>query len=191
MITQFFLSFLNTTVLVLLLNANFSESNISFLRDSLNVGSHTDMDSEWYKEVGTLFLQNALINAISPPLEFLTEYLFVMIWKWYDQSYTCDNTKSRQKTFSAFWQSRLGPEFGIEFRMSRSLFTLAIALIFGPAFPLLYPITLLSFIILWTTERLLICYWYQLPPLYDITMAEDSLKIMKLIPIATLVFTFW
>ena len=71
-------------MLVLLLNANFSESNIAFLRDLLNVGSHTDMDSQWYKEVGTLFLQNAWVNALSPPFEFLTEYLIVIIWRFYD-----------------------------------------------------------------------------------------------------------
>jgi len=50
------------------------------------------------------------------------------------------------------------------------LCNIAVALIFGPMFPLLYPVTLLYFTFSYLTERLLIFYWCREPPAYDDTM---------------------
>jgi hypothetical protein len=55
MITLFVLTFVNTAVLLILENTNFSESE-SWLSE-LDVGQHTDMDSEWYKYVGGILVQ--------------------------------------------------------------------------------------------------------------------------------------
>lgn len=48
MITLFVLTFVNTAVLLILENTNFSESDFEILRN-LDVGDHTDMNPEWYK----------------------------------------------------------------------------------------------------------------------------------------------
>lgn len=55
MITLTLLTFVNTAVLLILENTNFSESSIPFLAE-LDVGVHTDMNSEWYKYIGVVMV---------------------------------------------------------------------------------------------------------------------------------------
>jgi hypothetical protein len=64
-------------VLVLLLNSNFSESHFYILREYFSAGVHSDMDSEWYREVGSIFVKTALINAVQRPLFFCVQFLKV------------------------------------------------------------------------------------------------------------------
>jgi hypothetical protein len=48
----FLLTFFNSTVLLLLLNANFSETKLPFIADLFTAGKREDWDSKWYLTVG-------------------------------------------------------------------------------------------------------------------------------------------
>ena len=84
-----------------------------------------------------------------------------------------------------------GPEYLIHFRYSAILVFVGVALVYGTAMPLLYPIALAGFMVLWVNERLLLCYYYRMPPAFDTEITEATLSIMRLLPLLSLPFTFW
>jgi len=42
-----------------------------------------------------------------------------------------------------------------------------VTFMYGLALPLLFPIALLAFLVLYVTEKLTITYYYRKPPMYD------------------------
>jgi hypothetical protein len=56
MIILFFITFIDTVVILLLLNANFSESNIPVLSSWFSVGKHTDFSTDWYLDIGEIII---------------------------------------------------------------------------------------------------------------------------------------
>ena len=69
--------------------------------------------------------------------------------------------------------------------------SVSLALMYGPAFPILYPITLIVLTTEYIRERLLLCYYYREPTTYDQKMQELSLKIMNTFTLVPLAFSFW
>lgn len=67
----------------------------------------------------------------------------------------------------------------------------SIALVLGPCFPLLYPVTLLHLIVLYITERIVICYWFAEPPAFDERMTVESISIMRYTTLLMLFVSFW
>jgi hypothetical protein len=62
---------------------------------------------------------------------------------------------------------------------------------YGLALPLLFPIALLAFFVLYVTEKLTITYYYKKPPMYDEKMNEAALGILKWAPFFMVIFGFW
>lgn len=54
-----------------------------------------------------------------------------------------------------------------------------VTLMYGVGLPLLFPIALLSFFILYCNERILLAYWYKQPPSLDERMNNSAIKIMR------------
>ena len=67
--TQFF----NTAVLLLLVNANFSEMKVPYLNQAFT-GQYTDFTSDWYGDVGVILIKALLIGAFMPIIEFFIAY---------------------------------------------------------------------------------------------------------------------
>jgi len=62
---------------------------------------------------------------------------------------------------------------------------------FGLALPVLFPIALLAFFVLYVTEKLTLTYFYKKPPMYDEKLNDAALGILKWAPIAMMMFGFW
>jgi hypothetical protein len=62
---------------------------------------------------------------------------------------------------------------------------------YGTALPILYPIALLSFSILFVLERCLVCYYYIQPPIFDEKMTMNSLNMLLFAPIFYMAFSYW
>lgn len=52
------------------------------------------------------------------------------------------------------------------------------AMLFGPGLPVLFPIGLMSLIILYIIERLMVAYSYQKPPMFDSTVNQTVIRIL-------------
>jgi len=79
----------------------------------------------------------------------------------------------------------------IHFRYAQVLVFLSVAMIYGTGMPMLYPIALLGFVVLWFNERLLIVYYYKRPPNYNRLITTWPLAIMKKLPWVALPFNIW
>jgi hypothetical protein len=66
-----------------------------------------------------------------------------------------------------------------------------VTFMYGLALPILFPIALLAFFVLYVTERLTITYYYKKPPMYDEKMNEAAIGILKWAPFTMVLFGFW
>lgn len=62
---------------------------------------------------------------------------------------------------------------------------------YGAGIPILFPLALLSFMVLYFIEKLLLAYSYQHPPMFDEKLNRLSLKIMAFAPVLYFTFGFW
>ena len=84
-----------------------------------------------------------------------------------------------------------GDTYSIDYRYATILLNIAVAFLFGTAMPYLYLCALLAFVILYTNERLVICYFNRKPPCFDENITLETLDIIRLVPFMMLPFVFW
>jgi hypothetical protein len=92
-ITQYF----NTAFLLLLVNANFSETHIPVLNKYLT-GQYTDLNSDWYKDVGVTIVKTMTINAIFPFIDIGIAWSLLNSKRFADRSFSTDHLKSKKKS---------------------------------------------------------------------------------------------
>lgn len=66
-----------------------------------------------------------------------------------------------------------------------------VCLMFGTALPILYPLALLQYTVLYITERLMLCYYYKQPPSFSEKLTMSTLEIMLLGPALYMSFSYW
>lgn len=79
----------------------------------------------------------------------------------------------------------------MQYGYSAMMVNAGVALIYGPIFPVLYPLTCLLFLLHALVDRVLICYYYREPACYDERMSKESIVVMRHLPLVTLAITFW
>jgi hypothetical protein len=79
----------------------------------------------------------------------------------------------------------------IHFRYSGILNTAFVAMMYGVGLPLLFPISLFSFVVLYLVERYCIFYYYKQPPMFDDAMTRNTLRIMNWAPLFYCLFGYW
>jgi hypothetical protein len=89
-----------------------------------------------------------------PIIEFLVEWLILAILRALDRRFTLNEYSTKQKSIQLYIDIYSGPEFRIHYRMSYILNTTFVCLLFGTALPVLYPIGLAAFMMLYLVERL-------------------------------------
>ena len=185
-VTQFF----NTGVLILLASANLSETKVPVLNE-LARGPYTDFTSEWYRDVGGIIVKAMVISAIMPLVEIVMFWCLRNGLRWLDRSFTKDVFKSKKKSIQLYIDTYSGPEYTIHFRYSTIMNTTFVCLMYGTALPILFPIALFSFFMLYTVERLQVCYWYKQPPAFDEKMTMNTLRMLLWAPIIYMMFSYW
>lgn len=60
-----------------------------------------------------------------------------------------------------------GPEHAMHFKYATLLNTVYVTFLFGVALPVLFPIAAFTFFNMYVVERVLLAYYYKLPPTYD------------------------
>ncbi len=155
-VTQFF----NTAVLLPLSSANLTELNVPII-NTYAKGPYTDFTEEWYKDIGALLIEAMIINSIMPVVEFGINWGLKTGFRLLDRSFTKDIYRSKKRSIQLYIDTFSGPEYMIHFRYSTILNVCFVTMMYGTALPILYPIALWSFFVLFTLERLLVCYYYR------------------------------
>ena len=96
-----------------------------------------------------------------------------------------------QNDFLKFLDLYAGPEYPFYYKCANTNLMVFICLIFGPAMPLLYFISLFALAIQYTTDRLLLTYFYRIPPKFSEKLTLQNIRIISFVPIFSLMFTFW
>ena len=84
-----------------------------------------------------------------------------------------------------------GPEYCFYYKCAQTKILVFMCMIFGPAFPILYLICLVGIIIQYFLERILLTYFYKLPPKFSHQLTLQNIRIIQLCPVFTLALTLW
>jgi hypothetical protein len=84
-----------------------------------------------------------------------------------------------------------GPEFKMHSNYAKVILLIYVTLMYGLLLPVLFPICVLALFNIFTTDTLMLTYWYQRPPMYDDMIYRKALKILALAPILTFSFGYW
>lgn len=186
----FIAQFFNTGFVLMLANANLTETYIPILNRYIT-GQYTDFSSGWYRDVGATIVKTMAISAVMPVVEFGMFYVLRNALRKKDRNFTNDYLRTQKKSIQQYIDIYSGPEFMIHFRYSTIMNTVFVCLMYGTALPILYPIALMSFVILYILERLLVFYYYKQPPVFDEKMTMNSISMMLWAPFFYMAFSYW
>lgn len=144
--------------------------------------------------IGNQILSTMLFNAFFPVIEWSMFFAKRVFWRWLDQHSCCKRNlkyETKVKSVQHYIDLYSGPIFLMHFRYASILNITFVTMMFGLALPLLFPYAVLSLSILWFSEKLLFFYSYRLPPMYDISMGKNVLKIMQVAPLIMMLFGYW
>ena len=94
-------------------------------------------------------------------------------------------------TISQFVEQHCGQEAEL-FKGYAFIFnTIFVTFTYGMALPILFPITMLTLINMYITEKILYAYFYRKPPMYGNKMSDGAIYILTKAPLFLLTFGYW
>ena len=82
----------------------------------------------------------------------------------------------RVKTLPAYVELHSGPDFLIHYKHAFIINSVWVTMLLGPGFPILFPISFLSMLILYISEKLMLAYSCRKPPMYDETLNKSTIS---------------
>lgn len=131
------------------------------------------------------------IAAIFPAIEFGYTYPLKYLFRKLDSGFKSEENTTKKITIQQYVNLYAGPDHLLHFKYSSVMNITFVTFMYGLALPLLFPIALIAFIVLYTTEKLAITYFYRKPPMYDEKMNEAAIGILKWAPFFMVIFGFW
>ena len=143
----FYVVFLNTGILLLMVNANMMKQPISLGLD----GPMSDFNSDWFRITGNTIRSTMVFNAYYPILEFVGFFAMRLAYRLMD-SCTLNKYETKTKSIQAYLDIRCGPAYLMHFKYSSILNIVFITVMFGFGIPELFPIAGISFLIIYLLE---------------------------------------
>ncbi len=133
-----------------------------------------------------------IINAIFPFVEFGIAFTKLWVFRTLDRGlFTKDTYHTKKTNMQTYIDIYSGPEYLIHFKYSGILNVTFVTLMYGIGQPVLFPIAVISYFILYSIERVLIAYFYQLPPTFDEKMTKNALSIIRWAALFYMFFGYW
>ena len=137
-------------------------------------------------------MQTMIINAIFPFVEFGIAFTKLWVFRTLDRGlFTKDTYYTKKTNMQTYIDIYSGPEYLIHFKYSGILNVTFVTLMYGIGQPVLFPIAVISYFILYSIERVLIAYFYQLPPTFDEKMTKNALSIIRWAALFYMFFGYW
>jgi len=179
----------NSAFLLLMVNANLSEQPITFW---LTSGALSDFNSAWFRSVGDIIVAAMIFNVYYPLLEFAGFWALRYLFRCLDRGCKIRNDGSTKSTsIQGYISLAQGPLYFMHYKYSSILTISYITFMYGFGMPVLFPIAMLSFLILYFVERLMLFYSYVMPPMYDERLSNDVLSKLQFAPILYVLFGYW
>lgn len=142
----FMCTFINTGILILFNNANLASQNIPILSQIIDKGLYSNFDTNWLFINGDVIVMTMILNSITPAIvifgQYMVAYFFIL---WDRRGMHVTQCKSIQSYLDIYG----GQEFSVHFRYSNMLNIFFMTVLYGTSLPLLYPIAVVSFAILY------------------------------------------
>jgi hypothetical protein len=132
-----------------------------------------------------------LVASVMPVVEFSGLWAMKQFIRFMDRSFSNDYNRSKKRSIQLYIDTYSGPEFQIHFRLSAVMNHTFVTLMYGTALPILFPIAMWSFFVLYTLERSLVCYYYKQPPAFDEKMTLTALKVLSWAPLVYMMLSYW
>lgn len=182
--------FLNTAFLLLAANANMAEQGpiLGFIFK----GTIPDFDDKWFNDVGYSMMYAMEFNIYWPLLEFVCYWGMRFGFRLLDRGLTsCDTYQTKCTTLQQYVELYSGPVYFIHYKYSSILNIAFVTFMYGLGIPVMYPIAVAQFFILYLVEKLMIYYSYRQPPMYDNKLNDRVLGLMTYAPLFMLTFGYW
>ena len=184
----FLVQFFNTAILLLLVGANLSEQPITFWLDG---GQFSDFNTAWFRSIGNTIVSTMYINAFFPVLEALAYWGLRLLFRIMDRGCSCDKYKTKRTSIQGYLDTYTGPIYLMHYKYSAMLNIIFVTMMYGLGMPILFPIAMLSFVILYFQEKLMLYYGYRVPPMYDERLSQNVLTRLQTAPILMMLFGYW
>ena len=193
MLSIVWMNFFNYCIVYTLAAWDSRDAEIPFIKSFFG-GIYTDANAYWFNDIGVLIVSTMMFNAFYPAIEFFG-YYFAFRWPYraIDQRTCCPRRErdTSSKTLQEFDSIYSGPVLDITYKYAYIINVSCVTFLFGPAMPVLFPIAVLSLMVLFTTERLAMAYSYQKPPNYDATLNRTALEILYRTPLLYMFSAAW
>ena len=195
----FLAQFINTAVLLILINANleyFSATGGTAVQEEgekglLFSGKYSDFDVAWYQDVGIALMLTMMINTIAPHAGIFFTYLKLELFRCLDRQCSCDESitnKSTQRDLEAMYR---GPKFELATRYAQSLTTIFIAFLFSSGMPLLLVLGLMGIVVTYWTDKFTFLRVVRTPPGYDEKIAQATGSLLPYAVLFHCLFGMW
>ena len=148
----FYVLFLNTAFLLLLVNANLIEQPFLTPFKSESDAPYSDFSMEWFRSTGNLIVSTMIFNLYYPPLEFMMYWGMRLFFRLLDSSCSLKKYKTKSTSIQAYLDVRAGPEYLMHFKYSTILNSVFVTFMFGFGIPILFPIAAVTFLIIYAIE---------------------------------------
>lgn len=132
-----------------------------------------------------------IFNAYYPLLEFIGYWFMRAAFRCMDRSYGCDEYKTKKTSIQAYENVYSGPVYMMHYKYSTILNVCFVTFMYGFGLPILFPVAILAFLILYFVEKTMLYYSYRMPPMYDEKQSEMVIRIVQFAPVFYLAFGYW
>jgi len=177
----FLLKFVNTGVIILLLN---SEILKEFL--GIEIVSSDEFSTEWFMTSGVSIILVMMFNILGPHLPPLYRYL--------KMQEKIENAK--EDPFVALTQEELntlhmGPEFHLSTRYAQILVTFYVCYMYSSGIPLLLMIGCVSFLVMYWVDKWFFIRFYRTPPRLNVFLGREASAMIPWAVILHLFMSIW
>ena len=142
----FLIYLINTCLVPILLQANFSvDYKDSFMDRSFSAGGrNSDFGVHWYPDIGNQLLICTIVLSLQPIICMILEFLHIKLDRYFKRNFTYKYLDNNHTDNIKFLEMNVGPEYPFQVKTASLNSVLFITLVFGMAFPLLYPIAIFA-----------------------------------------------
>lgn len=186
----FVVQFFNTALLLLLVNANLAEQ-FTFL-GKIFEGKLADFDSYWFGDLGKNLVMAMAYNTVFPMIEAGGFWGMRFGFRLLDRRFkTCNDNYTNKTTISQYVDLYSGPVFFIHYKYGTMLNVVYVTMMYGLGMPVLFPVAVVTLLIIYCTEKAMVYYSCRLPPMYDEKLNNTVLALMTYAPLLLLSFGYW
>lgn len=191
MVKCFLVSFINTGIIVLVVNIRISSIynwNPNFF---IFAGEFQDLTVKWYTEVGVILSLTLFLNIFSSHLIELLSWIFVIILRNYDKYCSKNDFGTRKKTKEEYFKLHVGEELRMDMKLSELLNIIFVCLLFSSGLPFIYVFIAIYLFFNYWIDKIKFLRYYRTPPKYNAFLSKSFNSTIIISLIAHLIFSIW